>query len=80
MRHFLLEYNRRSGLNRVVGVFEEAEGKAALRARFASEAKHRGDPDVEVVVLASDSLESLAATHRRYFKSVTELVAPELQD
>jgi hypothetical protein len=74
MRHFLIIYNRSEGkllaCRRYSG---ERSGQLALSERFSAEWEHRGDPDVEAVVLAADSLEALKATHGRYFLTVAEL-------
>jgi hypothetical protein len=77
MKYFLLIYNRRTGVGRVHREFDEAERAAALQARFAFEAVHAEEPDVEVVVLGSDSEDTLRATHSRYFRSVSELTATD---
>jgi hypothetical protein len=73
MRNFLVVYNRRTGVNRV-HEFPEGCGREAIRQRFALEREHRGDPDVEVVVLGGDSREELAKTHSRYFRSAREII------
>jgi hypothetical protein len=39
----------------------------ALDAYSAAERRHRGDEHIEVVLLGSDSLETLKRTHGRYF-------------
>ena len=41
--------------------------RAATDAYFEVEKRHRDDTDVEIVLLASDSLESVQATHGSYF-------------
>ena len=53
-----------------------AEDRAeANRQRVSLERRHINDPDVEVVVLGGDSLEALALTHGRYFKTTKEILA-----
>jgi hypothetical protein len=72
MLNFLIVYNRRTGAQSVQE-FAAGHGREAIRARFACERAHRGDNDVEVVVLTSESRATLEQTHSRYFKSVQEL-------
>jgi hypothetical protein len=73
MRTFLIVYDRQSGAVDV-REFPPGEGREAIRARFEAEAEHRGEPDIEVVVIGSRSREELLATHSRYFRSARELL------
>jgi hypothetical protein len=73
MRNFLVIYNRRTGAN-TTREFPEGHGREAIRERFAQERLHRGDPDIEVVVLGSSSREELLKTHSRYFRSAEEIL------
>ena len=68
MRNFLVVFNRRTGAN-TVREFPADHGREAIRERFVLERQHRGDPDIEVVVLGSGSREELEKTHSRYFRS-----------
>ena len=52
-----------------------AVGADALEARFAAEAKHNGDANIEIVALAAASEDDLRRTHGRYFLGLSELVA-----
>lgn len=72
MRSFLVVYNRRTGAHDV-REFPVGHGREAIRARFEEERKHRGDSDIEVVVLGSQSLEELKKTHSRYFCSARQI-------
>ena len=65
-------YNRRTGAN-TLREFPEGSGREAVRERFAQERLHHGDPDIEVVVLGSSSLDELMNTHSRYFRSAEEI-------
>jgi hypothetical protein len=47
--------------------------KQAMRHRFEAEHRHKGDPDLEVVVLSAPSREVLERTHARYFRSSRQL-------
>ncbi len=73
MENFLVIYNRRTGKSSVQE-FPAGSGRQAVRERFAQERLHRGDPDVEIVVLSSSSREELMQTHSRYFRSAEEIL------
>jgi hypothetical protein len=73
MRNFLVVYNRRTGSS-TVREFPEGHGREAISERFMQERLHRGDPDIEVVVLGSASKAELLKTHSRYFQSATEIL------
>jgi len=73
MENFLVVYNRRTGESDV-RKFPAGRGRAAVRERFKQERLHRHDPDVEVVVLSSSSLDELLKTHSRYFRSAEEIL------
>lgn len=69
MTSFLLEYNRRDGALKLEAFTDPAQAMAARMRREAEVG-----PDIEVVVLSSDSVESLRRTHSRYFQSVSEIL------
>lgn len=73
MENFLIVYNRRTG-NRDVQKFPVGCSREAIRARFERERLHRGNPDIEVVVLSSSSETELMKTHSRYFRSAEEIL------
>ena len=66
-------YNRRTGKS-TVREFPEGAGREAIRERFATERRHRNNPDIEVVVLGSSSRDELMKTHSRYFRSAEEIL------
>lgn len=72
MSHFLLVYDRSTG---TLVELKEMDTEAARDARAALEVKHRGHPDIEIVVLNADSAAALRHTHARYFKTPRELTA-----
>jgi hypothetical protein len=74
MKHFLIVYDRPTGKTLELKEFSEAEEAAANAARFEWELRTRAQPEIEVVVLDSDSLQTIQRTHARYFKSFPELV------
>lgn len=71
MPNFLLVFNRRTGERSELQEFANAGD--AIRARFELEQSHRGEPDVEVVVLTARSESEIRRTHSRYFETVDEL-------
>lgn len=71
MNHYLVVYGRSTG---TLLRFEcYADSREALDERFAAEREHRDDPDVEIVVLGADSVETLKHTHGRYFAAAPVL-------
>lgn len=67
MTGFVIEYHRPSGSRRVYA-FPGAEGPTdALRRRIELEAT-RESSDWEIASLNADSIETLQATHSRYFE------------
>jgi hypothetical protein len=69
MKPYLIVYNRRSGAKTVK---EYANPAAAMKERLHLEVG--ADADTEIVVLSSDSIESLRVTHARYFQSVRSIL------
>lgn len=63
--HFLITYDI-AREHAHVDAFGQ-DNDAALTAYSAAEAQHRGDANIEVVLLGADSLETLKLTHGRYF-------------
>ena len=73
MNHYLVVFDRSEG--RVLRRQRYGNPDEALAARFAEEREHRGEADIEVVVLGATSWESVRRTHGRYFKDFDELAA-----
>jgi hypothetical protein len=82
IKHFLVVYDIPAG-RADVGEFG-TDYDAALRAYDAAEEAYRDDPDHEVVLLGSDSLETLKKTHSSYFdlgdRHVNDVVGRELAE
>lgn len=82
INHFLVVYDIPNGLAHVDRFGRDYD--AALAAYARAEEDHRHDSDVEVVLLGSDSIETLERTHSSYFelaeKHVDRLVAKELAE
>ncbi len=67
MRLFLIVYDRR--MHRIVDI-QEYSAQDRLKAqtdRFMRELQEVGHPEIEVVLLGADSLETIKGTHSRYF-------------
>lgn len=73
MAAFLIEYNRRTSDWSVTQFLSDTGHRDAIKLRFERE-RVRTDPDIEIVSLVSDSLETIKKTHSRYFTG-RELVA-----
>jgi hypothetical protein len=82
IKHFLVIYDIANGLAHVDAFDDDYD--AALAAYAEAEEAHRRDDSVEVVLLGSDSLETLERTHSSYFelaeKHVDRIVARELAE
>lgn len=73
MKQFLVVYRRSSGL---LKEFKELAGdrQNSSRQRVEAELVAASDPDLEVVVLNSESEENLRKTHSRYFLTADRLI------
>jgi hypothetical protein len=82
IKHFLVIYDIPNGLAHVDSFGTNYSG--ALVAYAEAEAEHRDDANIEVVLLGSDSIETLERTHSSYFelaeKHVDRLVARDLAE
>lgn len=66
IQHFLLVFDHRAARlldERHFG----ADGEAALKAYSAAERQYRDDRDMEIVLIGSDSIETVRLTHANYF-------------
>jgi len=69
--HFLLVYDhRKQGLVAAPQRFEDGTEAAAAYAK--SEAEHRNDSNLEIVLVGADSLATIMRTHGHYFKAAEE--------
>ena len=66
MSSFVVIYDRRTGKSEVRSHSGPQAHREAFRERLALEAQNH-NPDVEIVSLISDSLETIKRTHSRYF-------------
>jgi hypothetical protein len=67
IRQFLLIMDVREGLTEVRDL--GTDYPAAVAAYEAAEAEHRGDSNYDIVLVGSDSLETVKLTHGTYFAS-----------
>lgn len=65
MKHFLIVFNRKTGERDIT---EYEDSREAIVQRLAEE-QSNDNPDVEIVVIGSPSLEDLKVTHSRYFRT-----------
>lgn len=66
MSSFIVIYDRRKGLSRVAEYSGPDGHRKAFAERLRLESENQ-DPNVEIVSLVSDSLDSIKRTHSRYF-------------
>jgi hypothetical protein len=82
VKHFLVIYDIPAAKADVVSF--ETNYTAALAAYEEAEKAHRWDADTEVVLLGSDSEQTLERTHSSYFelseKHIDQVVARELAE
>lgn len=76
LRHYLLMYDRATGELVVAHEYEDAV--AAARAYAALEQRYRNEPGIEIVLVGSDSLDTIKLTHANYFGDDVEMPFREL--
>ncbi|KAA1380562.1 hypothetical protein [Aeromicrobium fastidiosum] len=74
MNYFLIVYNRSTGESDIRRTFTSTRRSEAMSARFELEDLHRGDANIEIVVLGADSEQGLMKTHSRYFRSAKDMI------
>jgi hypothetical protein len=66
IKHFLLIYDHEIG--KLLDVLEYgSDSDAALKRYGELEAEHRDEPKMDIVLVGSDSLDTIKITHRNYF-------------
>jgi hypothetical protein len=78
MTYFVVEYERPTGTLRMCKDFPDTDYAAAAKLRFDRDLANIEHPEVEIVLLNSDSLDTLKKTHGRYFYTVSELAGQML--
>ncbi len=68
MKQFVIVFDRPRGDILEMVEFPDSRRELALRALFERESRYRAQPDIEVVMLGGESLDTLKRTHMRYFK------------
>ncbi|MGN6870284.1 MAG: hypothetical protein ACTHMY_17990 [Solirubrobacteraceae bacterium] len=66
--HFLLVYDRK--LQKLVFEHSYTNSAEAVREYEAMEDRHRGDRNMEIVLVGADSIETIKLTHANYFTAV----------
>jgi hypothetical protein len=72
MKQFVIVFDRPRGEILEMVEFPATERDIALKELFEREERFRDRHNVEVVMLGSDSVETLKRTHGRYFKGELE--------
>jgi len=63
--HFLLAYDRKLG--KLVFEREYSDARQAVKAYEQLEEEHRGESQMEIVLVGADSIETVMLTHGNYF-------------
>jgi hypothetical protein len=72
LKHFLILYDvRERGVIEPVREFARDDESAAVEAYQREEDRHRGSDRVQVLLISSDSLDTVKHTHRNFFSSDT---------
>lgn len=66
IQHFLLVFDHAAGRLREEVPFGE-DGESAVRAYAAKEREYAGNRDIEIVLIGSDSIDTVRLTHANYF-------------
>ena len=74
--HFLLVYDLKE--RRLIDVQRFTDAKEATEAYGRAEMAHLDDRDTEIVLVGSDSIETVKKTHGHYFTVAAQIVLPEL--
>jgi hypothetical protein len=74
--HFLLAYSHAE--QKLVSQEEFSDSKRATKAYAEAEAQHKDDSNYEIVLIGSDSIETIMKTHGHYFSGATEDLLSEL--
>lgn len=76
MKQFLIVFDRPTSEILEMVEFADGDRDVAFKELFDREERYRADPDKEVVMLGSDSVQALKLTHARYFKDeLAKLIA-----
>ena len=70
LKHYLLVFDHRLG--KLTRCEEFADATKAVEAYSATEREHEGENYLEIVLIGSDSLETVRRTHSNYFDSTVQ--------
>ena len=76
LHHFLLIYDLRA--RRLVNILTFTNAEEATAAYGQAEREHLDDRETEIVLVGSDSLETVKRTHAQYFNDNSHVDLPEL--
>jgi uroporphyrinogen-III synthase len=76
LHHFLLIYDLSA--RRLVDIRMFTSAEEATAAYGQAEREHLDDRDTEIVLVGSDSLETVKRTHAQYFTDSSSVELPEL--
>ena len=79
IQHFLLIYDRRKDQLMSHESFGE-DADAAMTAYRAAEIEYRDRPEMDIVLIGSDSLETVRITHSTYFTGAAARVLQRVQE
>lgn len=68
IHHFLIVYDRLNGV--VLSRQEFTDGVRAAGAYAEMESQHREEENLEIVLIGSDSIETVMLTHSNYFGDI----------
>ena len=66
LKHFLIVFDRRTGTQLEVTEYQNSD--VALAAYEQAEAERRDDKMIDIVLVGSDSLDTVRVTHASYFR------------
>ena len=66
LKHFLIVFDRRTGTQLEVTEYQNSD--VALAAYEQAEAERRDDKMIDIVLVGSDSLDTVRVTHTSYFR------------
>ena len=76
MNHFLIIYSHsQQSLLTEPRVFADSDVESATGAYQEAEAAHRGNKDVEIVLIGADSIDTVHHTHGHYFHADSDRLA-----
>ena len=76
INHFLLVFDHRR--DELIGMREFGDdGDSAVTAYTEMERRHSSDPAIDIVLVGSDSLDTVKVTHQNYFTGMSQHLMDE---